>query len=99
MPRTLPRIAQVGLIFTILVWGWSVAGLLLAIRNGPPKPGQAGAVEFTATLVLCTITLPLAHRVWRQLEEIHKKNEALSWIAAHATWVVPVVSVGILRWM
>jgi hypothetical protein len=99
MPRTLPRIAQIGLVFTMLVWGWSFVGLLLAFRNGPPKPGDAGAREFTATLILCTIGVPIAHHLWRRMKAIHARNEALSWIAAHATWIVPLICIAILRWI
>ncbi len=93
MPRNLATIAQIGLVFTMLVWGWSVVGLLLALRNGTPKPGDAGAREFTATLILCTIAVPVSFRIWRRMKAIHARNEHLSWIAAHATWVIPLASV------
>jgi hypothetical protein len=100
MPRNLPRIARFGMVFTLVVGGWSLVGLLVTFRNGGPRNTNApGLPQFTGALVLCALALPACIWVQMNLRRIHARSEPWSWIAAHATWFGAIGAVALLRWI
>jgi hypothetical protein len=97
MPRSLGTIAQVGMVFTIVVWWWSAAGILIAVQSASGRAGSSTLEACAASIGACTAALPVCWWVRRRLPGIHRRNEAWAWIAAHATWIGPLAAVAIMR--
>jgi hypothetical protein len=92
MPRELGRIAQFGVVFTVLVLGWSVVGGLGAWWT------EKDARVFVLAAAVSAAAAPGSVWVWRRLASLHARHEVAAWVAAHATWAAPIVGVAMLRW-
>src|SRR5262245_33635361 len=74
MPRNLQRIAQIGFVFTLLMAGWSVIGIILRLY-GSPRVFEAGSLSaFVGSLVLCGAALWPCVLIFRRLREIHRRS-------------------------
>ena len=90
MPRQLGRIARLGFVLTLIVAAWGLVGML-------SRPDMMPL--YSLVTVICVLSMPMALVIWRRLEEIHRRNEILAWIAAHATWAAPLVGIGIINFV
>jgi hypothetical protein len=92
MPRELARIAQLGVVFSFLVMGWTVVGALQGWSAGSWGGVHALLAGLSAPWIVGAVW------VWRSLERLHARHEVLAWVAAHATWAYPVLATALLRW-
>lgn len=97
LPRSLATIAQVGMVFTIVVGCWSAAATLIAYQNPSGRAGSATLEACISAMAVSIATFPLCLWVRRALPRIHHRNDALAWIAAHTTWIGPLVAVTLMR--